>query len=72
MPICYVGCLMITNTWTYIFIYIRHTAILENKKSICIFPHQRVNTCDLHLPSHIVIRAKCLHLPCKDAADWSV
>ncbi len=47
--ICYVGCLMIANTWTYIFLYIRNTAILENKKSVCTFPHQLVNTCDLHL-----------------------
>ncbi len=47
-PICYVGCLMITNTWTYISLYIRNTAILENKKSVCIFPHQLVNTYDLH------------------------
>ncbi len=23
-------------------------SILENKKSVCIFQHQRVNTCDLH------------------------
>ncbi len=51
MPICYVGCLMIANTWTYISIYIRNTAILENNKSVCIFRHQRVNTCDLHLPT---------------------
>ncbi len=49
MPICYVGCLMITNTWTYISLYIRNTPILENKKSVYIFPHQLVNTCDLHL-----------------------
>ncbi len=48
-PICYVGCLMITNTWTYISLYIRNTAILENKKSVSIFPHQLVNTCDLHI-----------------------
>ncbi len=32
----------------YISLYIRNTAILENKKSVCIFPHQVVNTCDLH------------------------
>ncbi len=45
-PICYVGCLMIANTWTDIFLYIRNTAILENNKSVCIFLHQLVNTCD--------------------------
>ncbi len=33
----------------YISLYIRNTAILENKKSVCIFPHQLVNSCDLHL-----------------------
>ncbi len=33
----------------YISLYIRNTAILENKKSVCIFPHQLVNTYDLHL-----------------------
>ncbi len=48
MPICYVGCLMIINTWTYISLY-RNTAIFENKISVCIFPFQLVNTCDLHL-----------------------
>ncbi len=31
-PICYVGCLMIANTWTYISLYFRNTALLENKK----------------------------------------
>ncbi len=35
MPICYL-CSMITNTWTYISIYIRNTDILENKK-ICLY-----------------------------------
>ncbi len=49
MSICYVGSLMIANTWIYIFLYIRNTAILENNKSVCIFPHQRVNTCYIHL-----------------------
>ncbi len=48
-PICYVGCSMIANTWTYISLYIRNTAILENKKSVCIFLYQHVNTCDLDL-----------------------
>ncbi len=48
-PICYLGCLMIANTWTYISLYIRNTAILENKNIVCIFLHQRVNTYDLHL-----------------------
>ncbi len=48
-PICYLGCLMIANTWIYIFLYLRNTAILENKKTVCIFLYQYVNTCDLHL-----------------------
>ncbi len=48
-PICYVGCLMIANTWTYISLYIRNTAILQYNKSVYIFPHQRVNSCDLQL-----------------------
>ncbi len=48
-PVCYVGCLMIANTWIYISLYFRNTAILENKKTVCIFSHQRVNNCDLHL-----------------------
>ncbi len=47
--ICYVGCLMIANTWTYISLYLRNNAILENKKTICTFLHQLVSTCDLHL-----------------------
>ncbi len=50
-PIRYVGCLMIANTWTYNSLYFRNTAIFENKKSVCIFPHPLVNTCDLHLPT---------------------
>ncbi len=53
MPICYVGYLMIANTWTYISLYIRNTAILENNKSVCIFS---ASTCE-HLwpsPSHLV------------------
>ncbi len=32
-PISYVGCLMITNTWRYICLYFRNTAILVNKKN---------------------------------------
>ncbi len=48
-PICYVGCLIIANTWIYISIYLRNTVILENKKTVCIFSHQLVNTCDLHI-----------------------
>ncbi len=47
--IWYVGCLMIANTWIYISLYLKNTAILENKKSVSIFPHQLVNTCDLHI-----------------------
>ncbi len=37
-PICYVGCLMIANTWIYIFLYLKNTAILENKKKF-VFSH---------------------------------
>ncbi len=51
-PICYVGCLMIAITWIYIFLYLRNTAILENKKSLYFL----VSTCE-HLwpsPSHLV------------------
>ncbi len=48
-PICYVGFLMIANRWTYISLYLRNTAILENKKTVCIFLHQLVNTWDLHI-----------------------
>ncbi len=33
----------------YISLYLRNTAILENKKTICIFSHQLVNNCDLHI-----------------------
>ncbi len=33
----------------YISLYLRNTAILENKKIVCIFSHQLVNTCDLHI-----------------------
>ncbi len=68
---CYVGCLMIANTWTYISLYISNTAIVENKTSDCIFS---ASTCE-HLwpsPSHLVNCAKCSHNPSKDAADWSV
>ncbi len=32
-----VGCLMITNTLTYISLYLRNTAILENKKNKFVF-----------------------------------
>ncbi len=65
MPICYVGYLMITNICTYISLYIRNTAILQNKTLIGIFTHQLVNTCDLHLvkslPYHMVNSACVLH-----------
>ncbi len=71
MSICYVGCLMIANTWTYISLYIRNTAILENKKSVCIFQHQLVNTCDFHL-FRLLKYAICHTNPSKHAADWSV
>ncbi len=40
---------MFTNICTYISLYIRNTAILVNKKLVCISPHERVNTCDLNL-----------------------
>ncbi len=33
----------------YIFLYLRNTAIMENKKTVCIFSYQRVNIRDLHL-----------------------
>ncbi len=56
MPICYVGCLIIANTWTYISLYLRNTAILEN-------------TCDLHI---LVNCAKCEQIPSKYVSDWSV
>ncbi len=50
MPICYVR-LFDNHKYMdiYISLYVRNTAILENKKSVCIFPHQLVNTSDLHL-----------------------
>ncbi len=48
-PICHVDCLMIANTWIYISLYLRNTAILENKKTVCIFLHQLVNICELHI-----------------------
>ncbi len=64
MSICYIGCLMIANTWTYISLYIRNTAILQNKKSVCIFPPQFVNTCDLHL-FKLLMCAICYTIPVK-------
>ncbi len=60
-PVCCVGCLMITNIWTYISLYIRNTAILVNKILVCICLHQLVNTCDLHL----VKCAICSTIPAK-------
>ncbi len=39
---------MIANIFTYIFLYIRNTATLVNKKLVFISAHERVNTCDLH------------------------
>ncbi len=69
--ICYVGCWMIANSWTYISLYIKNTAILEDKK---IYLYFSASTCE-HLwlsPSHLVNCAKCLHDPSKDATDWSV
>ncbi len=70
MPICYVGCLVIANTWTYISIYIRNTAILENK--ICLY--FSTSMCEHWWPSlsHLVIQAKCSHHPSRDTTDWLV
>ncbi len=67
-PVCCVGCLMIANICTYISLYISNTAILVNKKLVCISQHQLVNTCELHL----VNCAKCAYDPYKHASDWSV
>ncbi len=33
MPIYYVDCLMIANTWIYISLYLRNTAVLKNRKT---------------------------------------
>ncbi len=69
--ICSVGCLMIANTWTYISLYFRNIAILENKQKSLYFS---TPTCE-HLwpsPSNLVNCAKCSHNPSKDAVDWSV
>ncbi len=63
-PICYVGCLMIANTWIYISLYIRNTAILENKNSVCIFPHHLLNTCDCYL-YRLLKCAICRTIPVK-------
>ncbi len=71
MPICYVVCLIIANTWIYISLYLRNTVILENKKTVWIFSHQLVNTCDLHL-FRLLKCAICRINPSKDAVGWSV
>ncbi len=66
-PICYVGCLMIANTWTYISIYI----LLSWKTKICLY--FSASMCE-HLwpsPLHLVNCAKCSHNPSKDVDDWS-
>ncbi len=55
MSICCIDCLVIANICTYICLYIRKTAILVNKKLVCISPHQLVNICDLHLALYIAI-----------------
>ncbi len=70
MPICYVGCLMIANTWTYISLYLRNTAILEKKKSLYFL----TSACEHLWPSHshLVNCAKCEQIPSKYVADWSV
>ncbi len=53
MPLCTAMLGRLFNDHKYMDIsrslYIRNIAILENKKSVCIFLHQLVNTCDLHL-----------------------
>ncbi len=55
---------MIANTWTYISLYVKNSAILENKKSVCIFLHGLVNTCDLH-PFRLLKCAICRTIPVK-------
>ncbi len=64
MPICYAHYLMIANTWIYISLYIRNTAILEKKNSVCIFPHHLGNTCDLHFV-RLLKCAICRTIPVK-------
>ncbi len=39
-PICYVGFLTIANTWIYIFLHLRNTFLLENKRQ---FVFSRIN-----------------------------
>ncbi len=71
MPICSVGCLMMANTRTYIYLYFRNTVILENKKNSLYFSASTFE----HLwasPSNLLNCAKCSHNPSKDDADWSV
>ncbi len=63
MPVC---CLMIANICTYISLYIRNTAILVNRKYVCISPHQLVNTCDFHLHTLKIVQ-NVRHNPSKDA-----
>ncbi len=68
-PIFYVGCLMIANTWIYISLYLRNTAILENKKTVLYF---LVSACEQLWPSHsrLVNCAKCEQILSKYVADW--
>ncbi len=56
--ICCIDCLVIANICTYISLYIRNTAILVNKKLVCISPYQLVNTCDIHLALYHVVLSK--------------
>ncbi len=66
-PIYYVGCLMIANTWIYISLYLRNTAILENKKTFFYF---LASACEHLLPSdsRLVNCAKCEQIPSKYVA----
>ncbi len=61
MSICYVVCLIITNTWIHISLYIRNTAILENNK---ISLNLSTSTCDLHL-FRLLKCAICRTIPVK-------
>ncbi len=69
--ICYVGCLSIANTLIYISLYLRNTAILENKKNSLYF----LASVWEHLwPSHsrLVNCTKCEQIPCnKYVTNWS-
>ncbi len=53
-----IDCIVNANICTYISLYIRNTAISVNKIFVCIYPHQLVNTCDLHLELYHVVLSK--------------